>query len=167
MTAYRYLPVPYMGEGVTAVDVVNGANGENYYYGEWIKRIVEPILAGIINAAGLNGQVDYTDIIQRTAKRAGSDEYWNIVFPDGQMITDAPKSFVEMLKRIPDFESVYGIMPVTPRYRSLIRPSIYAAAFVMLLEDVKSAPSNVPLQSQVYVKLFAECFYPCAHFKWE
>ena len=164
MTAYRYTQIPQIDD---AAVVIEGANGDSYLYGNWINRFIEPMLAGVIDAAGLSGQYDYTDILKRTAERLGGDEYWHVVFPDGTLISDAPKSFVKMLLHIESFEAIYGIKPVTPKFRDLLRSSIYIAAFTLLLEDATTGPSNVPISASYLVKLFIECFFPCAHFKWE
>ena len=167
MTARRYLPTPQMGEGMTPIAIVKGANGDSYLFGDWINQIIGAMLAGIIDAAGLNDRFDYSDIIKRTAERVGGEEYWHVNFPNYGLITDAPKSLVQEFKHIETFETVYAITPVPPEFRWRLRPCIYAAAFVMLLEDTKTAPSNVELNPHVVVRLFTECFYPCAHFEWE
>ena len=160
MTAIHYMPIPQVGVGPEAIVFVQGANGDSYLYGERINQIIEPILEKVISGAGLSGQLDYTDIIQRTATRAGSDEYWHIVFTDGGLITDGPRALVEKLR--PEIGSVLSMLSI-PR-EALAQ--VYVDAFLLLLEDMKTAPPNVASNLPVYVRLFIECLYPCAHFKW-
>jgi len=165
MTVRHYLPE--LRNQAIPVDIVEGANGSKYLYGDWINWVIEPVLQGLVSAAGLSNQYDYSNIIKRTAERVGGDEYWHVVFPSGELVTDAPKSFVEMLGRMDQFETVYAITMVSPRFRSVLRPSFYLAAFVSLLEEMKTASPDISSNTQVFVNLFIECFYPCAHYYWE
>jgi hypothetical protein len=137
---------------MTNFTIVNGLNGEKYFYGDALnKYIVEDkysiwsLVAGAVNS--LNKPIpDINEIFEYVSKVVGSDKFGIVRFSEGQSIADKPINF--LIKLWPEE------FPNTKKYCKF--PNEYPALFGLALQKAIILAKDA-ISADVAAKIAMEC----------